>query len=45
MFEKAVDTNATEGANACYHKYHSYNNPGNSTSTKLIWKVKTKYEN
>ena len=36
------DTN--DNADAHYHKYHSYSNPGYSTSGKLIWKAKTKYE-
>ena len=48
FFEMTIDIDnidTTDDADAHYHhKYHSYNNPGYSTSTKLIWKVKTKYE-
>ena len=35
------DTN--EDADEHYH-HHSYSNPDYSTSTKLTWKAKTKYE-
>ena len=41
-----IDNNdTTEDADAHYHqKYHNYSDPGYSTSIKLTWKVKTKYE-